>query len=211
MRRVCLLMSDGHWRNLTARKMPWRTPAGEMQLAADGMMRPFGADPLSALPPKRWAVPGPLGVVIRFGSAEYQAWRADGPWIVLAASDGTVTRMYRADYEVLVGVRERPQPKPCLVSVQVEGQPVPLDRCQWVLWMPCGCPEGVHSAATGSHVHAADEDAAWACLFDSKRERGNARKGGWRVELMTHERYVREVSPQMRGRCPHEAEQKASA
>ena len=85
----------------------------------------------------------------------------------------------------------------------IEGQRVPLGSCDWVLWAPCGCPCGVSMAATKHGVRAGDEDAAWRCFYDTKREVARAQREGYRVELMSHNRYSSEVYSRMTVRCPH--------
>ena len=89
------------------------------------------------------------------------------------------------------------------LSATIDGKHVPLTECDWVLWGPCGCPFGVSMAATAHGVRAADEDAAWKCLFVTKREIDQAKRRGDRLELMSHERYCAEVSDRMIVRCPH--------
>jgi hypothetical protein len=76
----------------------------------------------------------------------------------------------------------------------------------WVLWGPCGCPQGVTTARRGGQVCAATEDEAWRSLYDDPCRMLADRREGCRLELMTHEQYVAEVSPLMRGRCPHQPE-----
>ena len=89
------------------------------------------------------------------------------------------------------------------IYAELDGKPVPLTNCDWVLWGACGCPFGVTVAATPHAVRAADEEAAWRCLYDRKRDIDRAKRQGYRVELMSHERYSREVCPRMTVRCPH--------
>jgi hypothetical protein len=89
------------------------------------------------------------------------------------------------------------------LSAEIDGKHVPLTDCDWVLFGSCGCPFGVSMAATNLGVRAADEDAAWRCLFVTKREIDRAKSRGDRLELMSHERYCREVSDRMKVRCDH--------
>lgn len=91
------------------------------------------------------------------------------------------------------------------LAVKIDNEYVPLAACDWVLREPCGCPFGVMSAANpfSGQTIAADEDAAWRAFYDTARERTKARKSGATVELMTHERYGREVYPLMRGPFRH--------
>jgi hypothetical protein len=84
------------------------------------------------------------------------------------------------------------------LAAQIDGVYVPLDKCDWVLWGPCGCPFGVTVAS-----YAPAEDDAWNAFYDCKREIAKAQRRGNRLELMTHERYSREVCPRMTVRCPH--------
>lgn len=79
------------------------------------------------------------------------------------------------------------------------GMSAPLAECDWVLWRKCGCPQGVCVAS-----YAPTEDAAWAEFYDDWEHIAPALRRGEHLELMTHERYVREVSPRMRTRCDHE-------
>ena len=80
----------------------------------------------------------------------------------------------------------------------IDGEYVPLSKCDWVLWGACGCPFGVTVAS-----YAPTEDDAWKAFCDYKREIAKAQRRGDRLELMTHERYSREVYPRMTVRCPH--------
>lgn len=79
------------------------------------------------------------------------------------------------------------------------GMPAPLAECDWVLWRACGCPQGVCVAS-----YAPTEDEAWAEFYDDWASITPALRRGEHMELMTHERYVREVSPRMRVACEHE-------
>lgn len=88
--------------------------------------------------------------------------------------------------------------------VELDGATVPLNRCDYVLWQPCGCPRGVTLAGAGDVV---TEDDAWREFFPRKRDRERAQRSGLRMELMTHERWRNEVSDLMRKGCPHQKEQ----
>jgi hypothetical protein len=81
---------------------------------------------------------------------------------------------------------------------EIDGTPVPLDSCDWVLWGPCGCPFGL----TVGRLSATEEDA-WRSLYGRKREIEKAKRSGEHLELMTHERWSREVADRMKVRCPH--------
>lgn len=84
------------------------------------------------------------------------------------------------------------------LAVEIDGVYVPLDDCDWVLWCPEGCPLGVTVGRL-----SATEEAAWKALYQYKRDIGKARRHGQHLELMTHERYCREVSPRMLAGCTH--------
>ena len=84
---------------------------------------------------------------------------------------------------------------------RIGGEHVPLSRCDWVLWGPCGCPFGVTVAR-----YAVTEEAAWKSFYDTKREIERARRQGRRLELMTHDRWSREVYDRMIARCTHGGE-----
>lgn len=93
------------------------------------------------------------------------------------------------------------------LSVEIDGKHIPLADCDWVLWAPCGCPAGVTVAQSrGGHIVNATEDAAWREFWERKRDIDRRKRQGYRVELMTHERYSAEVYDLMRAhRCPHPA------
>lgn len=84
---------------------------------------------------------------------------------------------------------------------EIDGQAVPLDECDWVLWMPCGCAGGV----TVARLSLTEEDA-WKEFFDRKRDRDRKRRQGYRMELVTQERWKSEISESMRKECPHKKE-----
>ncbi|GAA3958131.1 hypothetical protein GCM10023085_45760 [Actinomadura viridis] len=91
------------------------------------------------------------------------------------------------------------------LMVELEGKTVPLAGCQYVLWEACGCPRGVTYASPDRPDPVITEDDAWKEFFARKRERDRVQREGLRMELMTHERYSREVYPLMLKRaCPHE-------
>lgn len=83
--------------------------------------------------------------------------------------------------------------------VEIDGKTVPLDACDWVLWMPCGCPGGVTVARLSP-----TEGDAWKEFFDRKRDRERKQRQGYRMELVTHDRWKLEISELMRAECPHE-------
>lgn len=87
---------------------------------------------------------------------------------------------------------------------EVGGQHVPLADCDWVLWSPCGCPQGVTVGAFPDLSHiTATEDVAWSHLYDTDEEIAAAKGRGERVELITRERTKAEVLPRFGVRCEH--------
>lgn len=117
---------------------------------------------------------------------------------------GTVSVKGKPAEPVQLTIPGTPEPPPDNgLAALIGGEYVPLSKCDWVLWGPCGCPFGVTVAS-----YAPTEDDAWKSLYDYKREIAKAQRRGNRLELMTHERYSREVCPRMTVRCTH---QKAGA
>ena len=91
------------------------------------------------------------------------------------------------------------------LSVEIDGQHVPLDDCSWVLWGKCGCPYGVTLAGTRGGCSIITEDDAWKEFFGRKRDRDKAKREGDRMELMTTARCRAEVLDRMKVRCGHRA------
>jgi len=90
-----------------------------------------------------------------------------------------------------------------LPDVEAQAGPlVTLTACDWVLWSPCGCPRAVTLAQYGDTV-LTTADKAWEELTPDDAERDSERRFGYRIELVTHERYSAEIYDQMRGPCPH--------
>ena len=85
-----------------------------------------------------------------------------------------------------------------VLSAEIDGTYVPLTRCDWVLWSPCGCPFGVSIAR-----YSPTEDMAWRSFYDTKRDVQRAQKRGEHMELMTHARWCAEVADRMKVRCTH--------
>jgi hypothetical protein len=91
-----------------------------------------------------------------------------------------------------------------VISAEIDGRHVPLDKCDWVLWGPCGCPFGVTvGALRDSSIVNATEESAWKSFYDRKRDIERAQKRGEHMELMTHERWCAEVAGRMKTRCAH--------
>lgn len=86
------------------------------------------------------------------------------------------------------------------LMVQVDGEIRPLAKCVWITWAPCGCPCGALTAAYGDQAHATEEQA-WREQYPLKRERDKYQRKGFRLELMSWDRYRAEVD--LAARCPH--------
>lgn len=93
------------------------------------------------------------------------------------------------------------------LMVQIDGQTHPLSNCTWITWAPCGCPCGALTAAYGDEAHATKEQA-WREQYPLKRERDKYQRQGYRLELMSWDRYRAEVDLSVR--CPHAKTKAAS-
>ena len=93
---------------------------------------------------------------------------------------------------------------------EIDGKTVPIQKCDWVMWRSCGCPQGVAVAGVYATWQVITEEDVWREFYSLKRDRDKAKRQGFRLELMTHERYCREVSPRMTVRCEHESSARAS-
>jgi hypothetical protein len=88
-----------------------------------------------------------------------------------------------------------------ILHAEIDGQMVPLSKCDWVQWARCGCPVGVTLAGEGFAVTERD---AWKAFYDRKRDAHRARKFGYRMELVTHARWGAEIKALMMAPCPHQ-------
>jgi hypothetical protein len=70
-------------------------------------------------------------------------------------------------------------------------------RTQWIFRRGCGCAFGLLEGSC-----AAIEYDAWKHFYERVREIRAAQARGVTVERMSHERYVAEVYPQLRGDVP---------
>ncbi|MFJ1696228.1 hypothetical protein ACIOHC_13915 [Streptomyces sp. NPDC088252] len=86
------------------------------------------------------------------------------------------------------------------LMVQIEDSTVPLAKCVWITWAPCGCPCGALTAGYGDTAHAT-EGQALAEIWPTKRERDKYTRQGYRVELMSWDRYQAEID--LAAKCPH--------
>jgi hypothetical protein len=80
--------------------------------------------------------------------------------------------------------------------IELDGATAPLEECDWVLFAPCGCPAGCMVADV-----APSEELAWKEFYPRKRDQGRAQKQGYRMVLMTRERWAAEVMPAMKAGC----------
>ena len=86
--------------------------------------------------------------------------------------------------------------------ILIDDKPVPLHDCAWVEYAPCGCAVSVVVAAMhdGTRALPTEEDAR-RHLEPNKRVRDKQVRQGYRLELMTMDRYRAEVDLAIR--CPH--------
>jgi hypothetical protein len=83
--------------------------------------------------------------------------------------------------------------------VRIEDKTIPLHDCTWVEYAPCGCAVSV-VMSDGSRALPTEDDAR-RHLAPKKRDRDKAIRQGYRLELMTMDRYRAEVD--LAVRCPH--------
>lgn len=93
------------------------------------------------------------------------------------------------------------------LKVEIDGATHALTNCVWVTYAPCGCPCGALTAAYGDDAYATEQQAL-AYIYPTKRERDRHVRQGYRVELMSWDRYRAEVD--LAKRCPHAKQQAAS-
>jgi hypothetical protein len=86
------------------------------------------------------------------------------------------------------------------LKVEIDGQLHALSNCVWITWAPCGCPCGALTAAYGNEAHATEEQA-WREHYPTKRERDRYQRQGYRLELMSWDRYRAEID--LAAKCPH--------
>lgn len=86
--------------------------------------------------------------------------------------------------------------------VQVDGKTLPLTDCCWIEYRPCGCPCSALTADWGDGENTfATEAQTRKHLSPTKRERDKAAREGYRLELLSWDRYRAEIDHA--ARCPH--------
>jgi hypothetical protein len=91
--------------------------------------------------------------------------------------------------------------------VQINGENVPLDECDWVLTEPCGCAESIVLAVMRARTLATEADA-WEYFYRAdyrlKAEREKRirqdQAAGWRLGAMRRKDAVAAITKA----CPHE-------
>ncbi|WP_405531595.1 hypothetical protein OG592_27315 [Streptomyces avidinii] len=73
--------------------------------------------------------------------------------------------------------------------VQIDDQTLPLSKCVWVEYRPCGCPCGVMNADWGDDMVYATEEQARREMYPLKRERDKSIKQGFALKLLTFTNY----------------------
>lgn len=86
------------------------------------------------------------------------------------------------------------------IKVEIDGGLHALSNCTWITYRPCGCACGALTAAFGDEAFATQQQA-WQELFPLKRDRDKYQRQGYRLELMSWDRYLAEVD--LTAKCPH--------
>lgn len=93
------------------------------------------------------------------------------------------------------------------LSVEIDGEQVPLSACDWVLRMPCGCAESIVVTVMHSQTLATEDDAwTWFYRDEYGRKRDRDRKiaqdktAGWTLALMRRKDAVAAITTS----CSHE-------
>lgn len=79
------------------------------------------------------------------------------------------------------------------ITVELNGQHVPLTECCWIQRATCGCVVTVSTAAVPGGRVLATAEQAHANSVPSKRERNRDIKEGLTWELITFDRYRAEI------------------
>jgi hypothetical protein len=85
----------------------------------------------------------------------------------------------------------------------LRNRPTNDQRHHFIFLNPCGCPFGLVEGKVGRYGSAADPDAAWDAMYDTRAEERAALARGVRVVHVDHATYEREFYPLMSARCPH--------
>lgn len=87
------------------------------------------------------------------------------------------------------------------LTVEIDGQQLPLRDCFWVLADPAGCAFGsVHGDL------AASADEAHRRLTRLQRNRERQHRQGWTVRLLTHGQWDAQAKPCFLRTCQHHTE-----
>lgn len=86
------------------------------------------------------------------------------------------------------------------LKVDIDGELHSLTSCVWITYAPCGCPCGALTAAFGDEAFATEEQA-WREQYPLKRDRDKYQRQGYRLELMSWDRYRTEIN--LAAKCPH--------
>ena len=82
------------------------------------------------------------------------------------------------------------------ILVEINGKPEPINKCDWVMYRPCGCTCGVLVASMTGKFGKDDykdekpvltEEMAWKEFESKKRDRERRKAEGYKLRLMLHE------------------------
>lgn len=86
------------------------------------------------------------------------------------------------------------------IFLSIDGQPVPIEECDWIQVAPCGCVCAVTVAASRGEVYAATPDQAKEQFADSKAMRERDDEDGFTVRVIKHSEFK---AMDDFGRCSH--------
>ncbi|WP_263165452.1 hypothetical protein [Streptomyces sp. SCSIO ZS0520] len=84
------------------------------------------------------------------------------------------------------------------LTVELDGQQLPLARCFWVLADPNGC---VYGSVHGDQ--AVDAETAHRRLTRLQRDRDRQTRQGWTVQLLSPEQWDQQAKRCFLGTCQH--------
>jgi hypothetical protein len=89
------------------------------------------------------------------------------------------------------------------LHANIDGQMVPLAKCDWVFSQPCGHPFGVLLAVPPGEppVACATEEQAWQQMYPTARSRKALRERGVTARLAVHAALGDEFWQQMQDGC----------